>query len=206
MTRHLEPSSVQDSLNEMTDEQHDLETVALYAVRHLLEYIGEDPEREGLKETPNRVVRAFGDLFSGYKQSPEDVLTTFEEDACDEMVLLRNVEFQSCCEHHMLTFIGTAHIAYIPNGRVIGLSKLARILDIYSRRLQIQERLTKQITDALDEHLKPKGSACIIQAKHFCMVCRGVGKQHSEMVTSSLTGEFLESQTTRAEFLQLVSM
>ena len=174
------------------------------AVRRILQYIGEDPDREGLKETPDRVVRSYSELFAGYRQSPADILKVFEDGACDEMVILKGVEFHSCCEHHLQPFFGSAHIAYVPNGKVIGVSKLARIVDIYARRLQIQERLCQQVTKALDEHLQPKGSACILEATHFCMVCRGVGKQHSRMITSSLTGVFRDKPEVRAEFLNLV--
>ncbi len=174
------------------------------SLRELLRYIGDDPDREGLAETPNRILRSYGELFSGYHQDPAAVLKTFKDGACDEMVLLKNVEFWSFCEHHMLPFFGKAHIAYIPNGRIVGISKLARLLEIYSRRLQVQERLTTQITSALEEHLKPKGAACILEATHFCMVIRGVQKQCSTMVTSAITGEFHKPEV-RAEFLQLVS-
>ncbi len=172
-------------------------------IRRILQYIGEDPGREGLKETPDRVVRSYGELFAGYKQDPATVFKVFEDGACDEMVLLKNIEWVSFCEHHMLPFIGRAHIAYIPNGKVIGISKLARILDIYSRRLQVQERLTEQVTRALDTYLQPKGSACVLKASHLCMTCRGVQKQHSEMVTSSLTGAFRQPEV-RQEFFSLI--
>ena len=173
-------------------------------VRRLLEYIGEDPKREGLIETPNRVIRSYETLFGGYKQKPEDVIKVFEDDTCDEMVLLKSVEFTSFCEHHMLPFMGKAHIAYIPDGRVIGISKLARILEIYARRLQIQERIGQQVTDCLMTHLKPKGAACVLEAQHLCMVCRGVQKQNSVMMTSSLTGVFLEQAQTRSEFFSMI--
>jgi GTP cyclohydrolase I len=174
------------------------------AIKQIIEVIGDDPKREGLRETPQRVVNSWDELFSGYKQNPEEVMKTFEDGACDEMVILRDIEFYSTCEHHMLPFFGKAHIAYLPNGRVLGLSKLARVLDIYSRRLQIQERIGQQVTKALDDHLKPKGAACIIEAKHFCMLCRGVNKQNSVMITSSLTGRFKEDPATRAELMSLV--
>lgn len=169
----------------------------------LLQHIGEDPKREGLIETPARVLRSYAELFAGYKQDPASVFTAFEDGACDQMVILKGVEFASTCEHHMLPFIGTAHIAYVPNGKVVGISKLARLLDIYARRLQIQERLCQQVTQAIDEHLQPLGSACILQAKHLCMTCRGVGKQHSEMITSSISGVFQEP-APRAEFFSLI--
>lgn len=172
-------------------------------IRRILQYIGEDPTREGLKDTPARVVRSYGELFAGYKTDPASVCKVFEDGACDEMVIVRDVEFYSCCEHHMQPFFGRAAIGYIPDGKVIGVSKLARLLEVYSRRLQIQERLTTDITTALDKHLKPRGSACVIEARHFCMVCRGVQKQNSVMVTSSLTGSFRDDPAVRAEFMQL---
>lgn len=178
------------------------------AVKHLIGFIGDNPDREGLKETPSRVVKAYRELFSGYHFYDEDIartLKTFEDCPSNEMVLLSNVEFYSTCEHHMAPFFGQAHIAYIPNGRVVGVSKLARLLEIYSRRLQIQERLTSQITEALQKHLNPLGCACIIRAKHFCMTCRGVNKQNSIMTTSSLRGEF-EKLEVRAEFLSLIQL
>lgn len=181
----------------------DYETVEENIVR-VLQCIGEDPEREGLKETPKRVVRSFETLYGGYNQNPQDVLKVFKDDTCNEMVLLRNVEFYSTCEHHMLPFHGKAHIAYIPDGKVIGISKLARILEMYARRLQIQERLGQQVTQALEDHLKPRGAACVLEAQHFCMTSRGVQKQNSIMVTSSLTGAFLEQPQTRAEFLNMI--
>lgn len=174
------------------------------AIKFLLSYIGDDPTREGLLETPDRVLRSYEELFAGYHMDVEDVFKTFEDGACDEMVLLKNVEFVSFCEHHMLPFLGKAHIAYIPDGKVIGVSKLARVLEIFARRLQIQERLTTDVTKALDTHLQPKGSACVVEASHLCMVCRGVLKQNSIMVTSSLTGVFRDNPMARAEFLNLL--
>jgi len=172
----------------------------------LLQFIGEDPKREGLKDTPKRVIKSYAELFAGYKLTPAEVMKTFKHSTCNEMVVVKNIEFFSTCEHHMLPFFGKAHIAYIPNGKVIGVSKLARILDIYARRLQIQERLCEQVTAALDQNLQPKGSACILEASHLCMRCRGVSKQNSVMVTSSLTGVFLEAHTqSRTELLQFVN-
>jgi GTP cyclohydrolase I len=183
----------------MQNEQGPLENV-----RRLIEYIGDDPKREGLLETPSRVLRSYETLFSGYKQNPEDVIKVFEDGACNEMVLLKGVEFASFCEHHILPFIGQAHIAYIPNGKVIGVSKLVRILEIYARRLQIQERIGEQVTECLMKYLQPKGAACVLSAKHLCMSCRGVEKQHSTMITSSLKGVFLEDARTRSEFLSMI--
>ncbi len=174
-------------------------------IRRIIEYIGDDPDREGLLETPGRVVKSYAELFVGYDQEPSEVIKTFEDGACDEMVIVRGVEFMSFCEHHMLPFIGTAHIAYVPDEKVIGVSKLVRLLEIYARRLQIQERLCQQVTAALDQYLEPLGSACVLTAKHLCMSGRGVGKQHSEMVTSSLTGVFREKGNgARQEFLSVI--
>lgn len=172
------------------------------AVRRIIQYIGDDPDREGLAETPDRVVRSYAELFAGYRTDPASVLKTFLV-GYDEMVLLKGVPFCSTCEHHMLPFTGKAHIAYIPNGRVVGLSKLARLLEVFARRLQVQERLTQEVTQALDNYLSPLGSACVIEAAHSCMSCRGVGKQGAVMVTSSLTGAFREPEV-RAEFLGLI--
>jgi len=169
-----------------------------------LQFIGEDPTREGLLETPGRVIRSWGELFAGYKQDPTKILKSFKDGACDEMVLLKGIEFYSCCEHHMLPFFGKAHIAYIPDGRVVGISKLARLLEVFARRLQIQERLGQQITETLMKELKPKGAACILEAQHFCMVSRGVQKQNSIMVTSSLTGVFRDRPEARAELMGLI--
>lgn len=178
-------------------------------VRSILACIGEDPTREGLLETPKRVAKSYGQLFSGYAVDTDEklveLLKVFTDGACDEMVILRDIEFSSFCEHHMLPFIGKAHVAYIPNGKVVGVSKLARLVDVYAKRLQIQERLTTQVTSALDRILAPKGAACVIEAHHQCMSCRGVGKQHSIMVTSSLTGAFKQEPETRAEFMSLVA-
>lgn len=169
-----------------------------------LQYIGEDPHREGLLETPNRIVRAWGELFSGYQKDPADLLTTFATDGYDQMVVLKDIEFFSMCEHHILPFFGKAHVAYIPGGKVIGISKLARLVDIYARRLQIQERLGEQVTTALMDYLQPQGAACIIEAVHMCMRMRGCAKQHSTMITSSLKGDFLHQGEARAELLQLI--
>lgn len=178
-------------------------------IKSILRTIGEDPEREGLLETPHRVIKSYSELFSGYSFTDEmiaEICKTFEDGACDELVVLKNVEFQSFCEHHMLPFYGKAHFGYLPDKRVIGLSKMGRILDIYSKRLQIQERLTQQITKALMDNLKPRGAACVVEAHHQCMSCRGVKKQNSIMVTSSMVGEFRTDATLRAEFLSLLKL
>lgn len=178
--------------------------VAQDQVRQLISFIGDDPDREGLLETPARVIRSYGEIFSGYKIDPASVFKVFTEGACDEMVLVRRVEFFSCCEHHMLPFYGLAHLAYVPSGKVIGVSKLVRLLEVFTRRLQIQERICQQVTAALDQYLQPKGSACILEARHLCMTCRGVNKQGSEMVTSSLTGVFQSKPEARQELLALI--
>lgn len=170
----------------------------------MLQYIGEDVKREGLIETPNRVVKSWDELFCGYKQKPASLMTVFQNEGWDEMVLVKDIEFYSTCEHHMLPFYGKAHVAYIPDKQVIGLSKLARLLDIYAKRLQIQERIGHQVTEALMEYLKPKGAACIIEARHHCMCSRGVQKQDSIATTSSLKGVFLTKPAARQELMQLI--
>lgn len=172
-------------------------------ITRMLEYIGEDPGRDGLLKTPDRIVRSWDELYSGYKKDPKEVFTTFEKDGYDEMVILRDIELYSMCEHHMLPFYGKAHVAYIPDKKVVGISKLARLVDIYARRLQIQERICKQVTGDLMKHLKPLGAACIIEATHMCMRARGVSKQNSIMITSSLEGKFRDP-AVRAEFLNLI--
>lgn len=173
-------------------------------IKNILKYVGEDPNREGLQDTPKRVVKSWKEIYSGYEKDPKDILTVFDTDGYDQIVLLKNIEFYSMCEHHMLPFIGKAHVAYIPGKKIVGISKLARLVDIYARRLQIQERIGQQVTTALMELLEPKGAACIIEAQHLCMLMRGVQKQNSIMVTSSLKGVFLESQSTREELMQLI--
>lgn len=169
----------------------------------LIEYVGEDPTREGLLDTPKRVLKAYREMTEGYALKAHDVLgTTFDVGNVDEMIVVRHIEFVSLCEHHLLPFTGTATVGYIPRDRVVGLSKIARLVDMFSRRFQVQERLTQQITAAMDEVLAPNGSACIIEASHSCMGCRGVRKPSARMVTSSLTGVFREHEV-RAEFLSL---
>lgn len=174
------------------------------AVVKILESIGEDITREGLVNTPTRVVSSWKELFSGYSKRPEEILSSFESDGYNQIVLLTDIELYSTCEHHLLPFIGRAHVAYIPNGRVIGISKLARLVEIYSRRLQIQERIGEQVTDALMTLMNPLGVACVIQAQHLCMMARGVNKQHSMMTTSSLRGVFMDDPVARAELLSLI--
>jgi len=169
-----------------------------------LEYIGEDVTREGLIDTPNRVVKSWGRIFEGYQKNPKDLLTTFEVGDYDQIVLLKNIEFSSMCEHHMLPFFGKAHVAYLPSNKIIGISKLARLIDIYSRRLQIQERIGEQVTKDLMEMLDARGATCIIEAQHLCMKARGVEKQNSVMVTSSMKGVFLNNPVARQELLALI--
>lgn len=173
-------------------------------ITRMLEYIGENPNRDGLLETPARVIKSFKRIYGGYKQDPVKVMKTFDEKEHDEMVILKDITLHSTCEHHMLPFSGVAHIAYIPNGRVLGVSKLVRVLEIFSRRLQIQERICDQVTAALMEHLKPLGAACVISARHSCMTARGVEQQSSLMVTSSLKGVFLDKPEVRAEFISMI--
>jgi GTP cyclohydrolase IA len=170
-----------------------------------LSLLGEDPEREGLIKTPERVAKAMQYLTQGYSMDPKAILNSakFKEDV-SEMVIVKDIELYSMCEHHMLPFFGKAHIAYIPNGWITGLSKLARVVDVYSRRLQVQERLTTQILEAIKESLNPVGVAVVIEAKHLCMMMRGVQKQNSVTTTSAFDGEFLKN-ATRSEFLKLIS-
>ena len=178
------------------------------AVRTLIRWAGDDPEREGLLETPARVARAYGEFFQGYTQDPEEILqTTFEEvEGYDEMVLLRDIRFESHCEHHMAPIIGRAHVGYLPKSRVIGISKLARVVDAYARRLQIQEKMTVQIARAIDEVLQPKGVGVVIEASHQCMTTRGVHKPGTSMVTSRMLGRFRSDAATRREFLALIGV
>lgn len=170
----------------------------------ILQYLGEDVKREGLVDTPKRVVKSWDEIYGGYKIKPASLMTVFENKGMDEIVLLKNIEMHSMCEHHMLPFSGIAHVAYIPDQYVIGVSKLARLVDAFSRRLQIQENIVDQVTDALMTHLKPKGAACIVEAQHLCMKCRGVGKQNAVMVTSSMKGVFFENLNARQELMQLI--
>lgn len=174
-------------------------------VRVLLEQAGEDTDRAGLRRTPQRYARALEFLTSGYREDPEKVVNgaVFDE-PCDEMVLVKDIEIYSLCEHHLLPFFGECHIAYIPDGKVIGLSKLPRLVDIYARRLQVQERLTAEIAAAVQKLLKPKGVAVVVQAAHLCMMMRGVQKQHSKAITSCMLGGFKRDSRTRAEFLNLI--
>ena len=176
------------------------------AVRTLIRWAGDDPKREGLLGTPDRVVRAYREFFRGYDQEPNAILKrTFEEtDGYDEMIVFKDMRFESHCEHHLAPIIGRAHIAYLPDRRVVGISKLARLIEVYSRRLQIQEKMTAQIANALDRVLQPKGAAVIVEATHHCMTTRGVHKPGVTMVTSRMLGAFRNDQATRREFLAMV--
>lgn len=173
--------------------------------RELLERLGEDPQRDGLLKTPERMTRSMQFLTRGYHQSATEILrgALFDVDY-DEMVIVRDIEFYSLCEHHMLPFFGKAHVAYIPNGKVIGLSKVARLVDVFARRLQVQERLTREVAEAIEEAIAPQGVGVIIEAQHLCMMMRGVEKQQSVTTTSAMRGAFKELQQTRNEFLSLV--
>lgn len=174
-------------------------------IRDMIERVGEDPEREGLIKTPMRVAKSMDYLTSGYRSSVDEVVNgaIFDEDA-EDMVLVRDIEFYSMCEHHMLPFYGKAHVAYIPNGKIIGLSKLARIVDVFARRLQVQERLTSQVAQALEELLEPEGVAVSTDAAHFCMMMRGVQKQGSTTITSAFRGTFKEDEGLRQQFLNMI--
>ena len=176
-----------------------------HSFREILEAVGEDPQREGLLKTPGRAARAFEFLTNGYRQDLDAIVNEaiFHSDA-SEIVLVKDIELYSMCEHHLLPFIGKTHVAYIPNGKVIGLSKVARIVDVFARRLQIQEQLTVQIADAIMQALHPTGVAVVIEAKHLCMMMRGVEKQNSVLTTSCLLGTFKEDARTRSEFLSLL--
>jgi GTP cyclohydrolase IA len=177
-----------------------------HAVREILVAIGEDPERDGLRDTPARVARAYAEQFAGLRQRPQDVLTTVFDADHDEMVIVRDIEVYGTCEHHLVPFIGVAHIGYIPNtkGQITGLSKLARLVDVYARRPQVQERMTSQIADALVETLEPRGVVVVIEAEHLCMTMRGVRKPGARTVTSAVRGAFRDNNITRAEAMSII--
>jgi len=177
------------------------------AVRTLIKFAGDDPDREGLEGTPDRVARSYEEFFSGYFDNPAELLKrTFREvEGYDEMVLLKDIDFVSHCEHHMVPIIGKVHVAYLPACRVVGISKLARVVDVFAKRLQIQEKMTSQIANTINEVLEPRGVAVVIEAVHECMTTRGVNKTDVSMMTSTLLGEFRENPSTRAEFMSLIS-
>ena len=184
------------------------EEQVLKAVKTLIEWAGDDPTREGLVETPKRVLKAYNEFFSGYEMDPEDILEkTFEEvEGYDEMVIVKDIRVESHCEHHMVPIIGKAHIGYIPDKRVVGISKLARLVDVYAKRLQTQETMTAQIGQSIEKVLKPRGVAVVVDAAHQCMTTRGVHKMNSSTVTSCMKGIFRDKETTRSEFLNLVAL
>jgi len=200
MKNVIQPNATMDIFEKPTEED------ALLAVETLIRYAGDNPKREGLKETPKRVVKSYADFFSGYKKNPDEILAkTFEEvEGYDEMVIVKNIDLESHCEHHMVPIIGVAHVAYIPNNRVVGISKLARIVDVYAKRLQTQETMTAQIADTISRVLEPKGVAVVIDAQHQCMSTRGVHKRHSSTVTSRMLGLFRSDPRTRSEFMDLI--
>lgn len=195
-------TEIKQTTAQVTDEQ------AMECVKGLLEYIGEDVDREGLLKTPYRVIKAMQDHFAGYNQDPRKILErTFSEvEGYNELVVVSDIEIHSHCEHHMVPFVGKAHVAYIPNGRVLGLSKIARVVDAYAKRLQVQEKLTAQIADAIQDALQPQGVAVILKCKHFCMCYRGVKKPESWTTTSKLHGLFMENSATRMELFTLLGM
>ncbi len=207
MTKRITPARstppIFDDFDTESDEVYDPDFEGI--VRQMLVRIGEDPERDGLRRTPLRVAKAMDFLTSGYDMTVQDVVrnAVFEE-KCEEMVIVKDIEFYSMCEHHILPFFGKAHVAYLPDNKVIGLSKVARIVDVFARRLQVQERLTNQIADAMMEILNPHGVAVIIKASHFCMMMRGVQKQNSSTVTSAMRGTFRENARSRAELMDLI--
>lgn len=176
------------------------------AVRTLIRWAGDDPTREGLLNTPDRVARSYEEFFAGYFQDPESILvTTFEEtEGYDEMVVLKNIDYESHCEHHMVPIIGKAHVAYLPNNRVVGISKLARVVDAYAKRLQIQEKMTSQIANTINTVLAPKGVAVVVEGNHECMSTRGVHKSDVNMITSTMLGAFRDDPSTRREFLAFI--
>lgn len=203
---NLRKSSAGDAATVSGGQDHPSRTEAEAAVRTLIRWAGDDPTREGLQKTPERVVKSYEEFFQGYRQDPEEILrTTFEEtEGYDEMVVLKDIDFHSHCEHHMVPIVGKAYVAYLPDKRVIGISKLARVVEAYARRLQIQEKMTAQIANAINDVLKPRGVAVIVEAEHQCMTTRGVHKPGVSMVTSTMLGAFRDDALTRREFLAIV--
>jgi GTP cyclohydrolase I len=204
-SRSISGCDIDDCCDESNEHDERILRPMQDAVVGLLDGIGEDPEREGLVKTPERVAKSLRFLTSGYRQDPEQLLmkAVFTE-SYDEMVLVKDIDLYSMCEHHMLPFFGKAHVAYIPDGKIVGLSKIPRVVEVFARRLQVQERLTQQIRDAIQHVLNPRGVGVVIEATHMCMVMRGVQKQNSVTTTSAMSGEFLNNQATRSEFLRLI--
>ena len=195
-------STPPDRRNDVTREQ------AENAVRTLLRWSGDDPAREGLVDTPKRVVKAYEEWFSGYALDPDEYMARTFEEVCgyDEMIVLRDIEFESHCEHHMAPIIGKAHVGYLPNGKVVGISKLARVVEAYARRFQVQEKLTSQVANCIERALQPRGVGVVIEASHECMTTRGVHNRGVSMITSKMLGSFREDARTRAEFLQFIDV
>ena len=202
----MKPSNVDTQDRRLSPAPRPSKDEAMEAIRTLILYAGDDPRREGLRDTPDRVARAFREWFSGYDVDPADYLArTFEEiNGYDEMVVLRNIRFESHCEHHLAPIIGQAHVGYIPDRRVVGISKLARLVEVFAKRLQIQEKMTSQIAGTIQDVLRPKGVAVVIEATHQCMSTRGVHKAGMTMVTSQMIGAFRDSEATRREFLAVI--
>ena len=204
MTKPTTPTTEELLLNDLDTKPQNARAIAAH-VREIIRLVGEDPEREGLRKTPERYERALKFLTSGYHQNVDHVLNgaTFSV-AYDEMVVVKDIEFFSLCEHHLLPFFGKAHVAYLPSNKVVGLSKIARLVNMFARRLQIQERMTCQIAKSIEEKIAPQGVGVIIEARHLCMQMRGVEKQHGSAVTSAMLGAFRENKQTRDEFLALI--
>ena len=208
MSKKVSKDEALKAVKTITDEisKSSLEQEALEAVKTLILWAGDDPEREGLVDTPNRVVKAYKEFFSGYEEDPEEILSrTFEEvEGYDDAVIVRNIRVESHCEHHMVPIVGVAHIGYIPRKRVVGISKLARLVDLFGKRLQTQETMTAQIADTIDKVLQPKGVAVVIDANHQCMSTRGVHKTESSTITSRMLGTFRSDNKAREEFISLI--
>jgi len=204
VTKPTTPTTEELLLNDLDSKSKSEQAIAGH-VREIIRLVGEDPEREGLRKTPERYQKALKFLTSGYHQNVDHVLNGATYSVCyDEMVVVKDIEFFSLCEHHLLPFFGKAHVAYLPSKKVIGLSKIARLVNMFARRLQIQERMTSQIADAIKEKIAPQGVGVIIEARHLCMQMRGVEKQHGQAVTSAMLGGFRENKQTRDEFLALI--
>jgi GTP cyclohydrolase I len=204
VTKPTSPTTEELLLNDLDSKSKNEQAIAAH-VREIIRLVGEDTEREGLRKTPERYQKALKFLTSGYHQNVDHILNGATFSVCyDEMVVVKDIEFFSLCEHHLLPFFGKAHVAYLPSKKVIGLSKIARLVNMFARRLQIQERMTSQIADAIKEKIAPQGVGVIIEARHLCMQMRGVEKQHGQAVTSAMLGAFRENKQTRDEFLALI--